>query len=121
MSDIIKYKEYYANVQFSAEDDVFFGKILGINDLVTFEAQSVKELRRSFKEAVEDYIETCKELDKVPEKTYKGSFNVRVTPDLHRDAAIVALQKNVSLNDFVKNAISYAVKHTNIIKGEASS
>ena len=55
---------------------------------------------------------------KVPEKTYKGSFNVRVSPDLHRDAALVAIQKNVSLNDFVKNAISYAIKHTNVVKGE---
>ncbi len=121
MSDIIKYKEYYANVQFSSKDDVFYGKILGINDLVTFEGQSVKELRKSFKEAVEDYIETCRELNKTPEKTYKGSFNIRVSPDLHRDAALVALQKNVSLNDFVKNAISYAIKHTNIVKAETAS
>ena len=118
MSDIIKHKEYYAHVQFSAEDEVFYGKILGINDLVTFEGQSVKELKKSFREAIEDYIETCTELGKVPEKTYKGSFNVRVSPDLHRDAALVAIQKNVSLNDFVKNAISYAIKHTNVVKGE---
>ena len=121
MNDIIKYNEYYAVVHFSAEDEVFYGKILGINDLITFEGQSVKELKKSFKEAIDDYLETCKELDKVPEKTYKGSFNVRVSPGLHREVALAALQKNVTLNDFVKNAISYAIKHTDIVKGGIAS
>ena len=121
MNDIIKYKDYYAIVHFSAEDEVFFGKILGINDLVTFEGQSVKELKKSFKDAIEDYLETCKELKKIPEKTYKGSFNVRVSPGLHREVALAALQKNVTLNDFVKNAINYAIKHADVIKGEIAS
>ena len=49
MNDIIKYKEYYAVVHFSAEDEVLYGKILGINDLVTFEGQSVKELKSRLK------------------------------------------------------------------------
>jgi len=121
MNDIIKHKEYYAIVHFSADDEVFYGKILGINDLVTFEGQSVKELKKSFKDAIEDYLETCKELKKTPEKTYKGSFNVRVSPILHREVALAALQKNVTLNDFVKNAISYAIKHTDIVKTDIAS
>ncbi len=115
MNDIIQHKDYYATVHFSSEDEVFYGKILGINDLVTFEGQSVKELKKSFKEAIEDYLETCKELNKTPEKTYKGSFNVRVSPQLHRETAFVALKTNVTLNDFVKSAIGFAIKHTNII------
>jgi len=118
MNDIIKYKDYYANVHFSADDEMFYGKILGINDLVTFEGQSVKELKKSFAEAIEDYIETCHALNKSPEKTYKGSFNIRVSPVLHRDASFAALQKNVTLNEFVKNAISYAIKHPDIVNKE---
>ena len=121
MNDIIKHKDYYGSVHFSADDEVFYGKILGINDLVTFEGESVKQLKRSFKEAIEDYIETCRELNKEPEKTYKGSFNIRVSPGLHRDAAIAALQKNVTLNDFVKNAISYAISHSDVVKGGVTS
>jgi len=122
MNDIIKHKNYYATVHFSTEDEVFYGKILGINDLVTFEGSSVKELKSAFKEAVEDYLETCKDADKEPEKTYKGSFNVRVSPHLHREAAFVALQKNITLNDFVQGAIDYAVHHTDeIAKNFASS
>ncbi len=62
MNDIIKHKGYYATVHFGTEDEVFYGKILGINDLVTFEGSSVKELKSAFKEAIEDYIETCKEV-----------------------------------------------------------
>ena len=78
MSDILQYKGYYASVNFSVEDDVFYGKIIGINDLVSFEGTSVSELKHSFQEAVEDYLETCSLIKKVPEKTYKGSFNVRI-------------------------------------------
>ena len=58
MNDILQYKEYYASIHFSAEDEVFYGKILGINDLVSFEGLSVKELKKSFREAVADYLET---------------------------------------------------------------
>jgi len=100
MNDIIKHKEYYASLHFSADDEVFYGKILGINDLVTFEGESVKELKKSFITAIEDYIETCEELDKTPEKTYKGSFNVRVSPGLHREAAFAALQKKHNVKRF---------------------
>jgi predicted HicB family RNase H-like nuclease len=109
MTDILKYKDYYATINFSAEDDVFFGKIIGINDLVTFEGTSVKELKEAFKEAVEDYLETCKVLKKSPNKTYKGSFNVRISSSLHRQAAIYAALKNMTLNDFVRYAIDYTL------------
>jgi predicted HicB family RNase H-like nuclease len=111
MSDLLKYKDYHAMVHFSTEDDIFYGKILGINDLITFEGQSVGELKKAFREAIEDYLETCKELGKIPEKTYKGSFNIRLSPRLHRAAALIASQNSVTLNDFVKEAIDYAVQH----------
>jgi predicted HicB family RNase H-like nuclease len=60
VNDILKYKDYLASVQFNADDEVFHGKILGINDLVNFEGVSVKELKKAFAEAVEDYLETCR-------------------------------------------------------------
>ena len=111
MNDILQYKGYYASVHFSADDDVFFGKLLGIDDLVNFEGASVKELKKSFHEAVDDYLETCEELGKEPNKTYKGSFNVRISTDLHKAAAVFASIHNISLNDFVKTAIDYALQH----------
>lgn len=118
MNDILQYKGYYANVQYSAEDDVFYGSVIGINDLVSFEGTSVKGLKQSFYEAVDDYLETCKEQGKEPEKTYKGSFNIRISSELHRKAAIVSAGKNMTLNDFVKYAIDMAVNKSTKPKKE---
>lgn len=109
MNDILQYKDYYAEIHFSSENEVFFGKIIGINDLINFEADSVRGLKKAFIEATEDYIETCKQLNKIPEKTYKGSFNVRVPSDLHRKAALFASIKKISLNDFVRYALDSTI------------
>lgn len=111
MNDHLQYKDYIGAIHFSTNDEVFYGKILGINDLVSFEGQSVKELKKAFKEAVDDYLETCKQLKKEPQKTYKGSFNVRIPTELHRQAALAAHQKGVSLNEFVKAAIDESLQH----------
>src|SRR6266700_3556766 len=100
MNDFLQYKGYYASAHFSAEDEVFHGKLIGINDLVNFEGASVKELVKAFHEAVDDYLETCKMLKKEPEKMYKGSFNVRIPENLHKQAALQAALRNMSLNDF---------------------
>lgn len=110
MSDILEYKSYYATIQFSAEDEVFHGKIIGINDLVTFEGITVRELKKAFHGAVDDYIDTCRDSGKDPEKTYKGTFNVRIPAELHREAAKEAALKNISLNDFVRSAIDFMLR-----------
>lgn len=109
MNDILEYKGYYAEVHFNSEDEVFYGKIIGINDLVSFEGTSVKQLKKEFQEAVEDYLVTCKELGKEPEKTYKGTFNVRISSELHRQAARHAALNKMTLNDFVRQAIDSMV------------
>lgn len=110
MSEFLEYKKYYGSVHFSAEDEVFYGKIIDINALVTFEGSTVKQLKAAFQEAIDDYLETCKELGQEPEKPYKGSFNIRISPDLHRQAAQRAMLNGVTLNDFVKKAIDKMVK-----------
>ena len=111
MNDILQYKNYLASVHFSAADEVFYGKILAINDLVSFEGSSVKELKTAFEEAVEDYLETCLEIGKTPDKTYKGTFNVRVSSGLHKQAALFAAVHNITLNDFVKKALAFSLDH----------
>jgi predicted HicB family RNase H-like nuclease len=105
VNEILKYKDYFSAIHFSSEDEVFYGRIHGINDLVSFEAVTVRELKKAFHQAVDDYLETCSKLNKEPEKTYKGSFNVSIPPDLHRQAALYSKMKNISLNDFVRQAI----------------
>jgi predicted HicB family RNase H-like nuclease len=109
MKDALKYKNFIGTVQFSSEDAVFYGKIEGINDLVTFEGSSVQELTSAFQEAAEDYIAICKQTGKPMEKSYKGSFNIRIDPDLHRAAARKATEEGITLNQLVENAIERIV------------
>jgi len=111
MSNTLTYKEYIASVEFCAEDEVFYGRVLGINDLITFEGSDVKKLKSAFNEAVDDYLETCKELNKEPNKTYKGVFNVRVDTSVHKQAALIASQNQITLNEFVKRAIAFAIEN----------
>ncbi len=112
MNNILQYKNYYASVHFSAGDEVFYGKILGINDLVSFEGASVKELKKAFKDAVEDYLEMCAEIGKTPEKIYKGTFNVRVPVTLHKEASLFAAVHNITLNEFVKTALAFTLQRS---------
>lgn len=111
LNDHMQYKEYLASVHFSAPDEVFHGKVLGTSDLIIFEGTSVRDLKKAFREAVDDYIESCSLTGKEPNKSYKGTFNVRIPTDMHKDAAVFAAIHNVSLNDFVKSAIHYALLH----------
>ncbi|MDO8446797.1 MAG: type II toxin-antitoxin system HicB family antitoxin [Deltaproteobacteria bacterium] len=109
MKDVLIYKDFTGSVHFSAADEVFHGKIEGIRDLILFEGQSVAELTTAFHEAVEDYLELCKEVGKEPEKSYKGSFNVRVPLDLHRKAVEKAIRLGISLNQLVQKALEEKV------------
>jgi len=110
MKDILQYKGFLGSVHFSAEDECFFGKIEGINDLVTFEGHDVTELKKAFQEAVMDYIELCKLSGKHAHRSYKGSFNVRIAPELHKRAVQKSLMLGISLNQLVQKAIEKEVK-----------
>ena len=109
MKDFIIYKDYIGSVHFNADDEIFFGKIEGIDDLVSFEGKTVHELKRAFEEAVEDYIGICKGAGKNIEKSYKGSFNVRISPEVHKKAKRLAIMKGISLNQFIQKAVEEEV------------
>lgn len=105
MKDVLTYKDYIGSVHYSAEDEIMFGKIEGINDLVSYEGNSVSELKAAFEDAVEDYLELCERNGKEPEKMYKGTFNIRIKPELHKQAARRAVMEGKSLNQFIEEAI----------------
>jgi predicted HicB family RNase H-like nuclease len=105
------YKDFIGSVSFSAEDNVFWGKIEGIDDLVTFESDNVEGLKQEFQEAVNDYIETCKEIGKPLFKSCKGSFNVRIPEELHLQAVKISHLLNISLNKLVQNALEKEVEN----------
>ncbi len=118
MKDILKYNDFMASVHYSAEDEIFYGKIMGLDDSLTFEGKSVTALQKSFKETVEDYLVICKEIGKDPHKSYKGSFNVRIDPDLHKKAAVTSLELGISLNQLVEESISnYMSKKSKASRG----
>lgn len=105
------YKGYLGSVAFSEKDGLFFGKVEGVNGLVNFEGESVKELTEAFHEAVDDYLAYCKDEGIEPDKSYTGALNIRITPAVHRRAAMLARQSGITLNSFIKEAVEQKVKH----------
>ena len=105
MSSVLKHGVYTARVEYSAEDRVFFGKLDDISDLISFEGSTVEELENAFVEAIEDYLALCAETGKQSDKPFKGSFNVRMQPELHRQAALASRERNMSLNQLVVEAV----------------
>ena len=105
MDNVLAYKGYLGSVQYNPEDEVFHGKIEAVTDLITFEADSAKQLRQEFEAAVDDYLVFCEEVGKSPDKTFKGVFNVRLGKELHRKAAMAALSQQISLNELMTQAV----------------
>ena len=105
MSNVLEYKGYYGTVEYSDSDKVLFGKVIGVNSLISFEGDSIKGLREDFEGAVDDYLEMCAENGTEPEKAYRGSFNVRVSPDLHKTLVLFSASHGQTLNSTVEEAI----------------
>lgn len=103
--DFLKYKDYEGTAELDMSRGVCRGKILFVNDLVTYEAAEPAKLQKEFEAAVEDYIETCAALKREPQKSLKGQFNVRIHPALHKAATLKALTDSTSLNDVVAKAL----------------
>jgi predicted HicB family RNase H-like nuclease len=110
MDNILKYRNFIATVKYSDEDEAFIGRIEGINSVVSFEGESVAELKKAFREAVESYLTVCDRKGiKDIRKSYTGVFNVRINADLHRKAALIAKLHGSTLNALVKDAIEQRV------------
>lgn len=109
MSNTMEYKGYVGSVEFSAEDALFFGKVMGIRSLISYEGENAHDLIQDFHGAVDDYLALCAEQGIEPERAYKGSFNVRISPELHKQAVIAATAKQMSLNSFIENSIAAAI------------
>ncbi len=109
MNNTMEYKGYIGSVEFSEEDELFFGKIMGIRSLISYEGTTAKELITDFHTSVDDYLAMCEAEGIQPEKAYKGSFNIRISPELHKQAVICATSRKMTLNSFVENALRLLV------------
>ena len=105
MNEMMEYKGYHAQVEFDAEDGIFVGKVYGITDSLNFHGTSVDELEKMFHQSIDNYLEMCAQCGKTPDKEFEGSFNVRISPELHKQIALQAARQGISLNQYVLKAL----------------
>ncbi|MYL98395.1 toxin-antitoxin system HicB family antitoxin [Novosphingobium sp. FGD1] len=111
MKNVMTYKGYSTRVEYSPEDGALVGRLIGIQDIIMFEADGVAEFETMFHAAVDDYLESCEELGKEPHKTFSGKVMFRLNPEVHREAAIAAEIEGKSLNEWAENALHQAATH----------
>jgi predicted HicB family RNase H-like nuclease len=102
---MMKYKGYIGKVEYNDEAEIFYGEVIGLRDVVTFKGSSVKELQKSFKESIDDYLAFCKRMGKTPDVPASGRLILRIPPELHSQAAVAAKSEGRSLNTWVADAV----------------
>lgn len=110
MDNTLKYRGFIARVEFSADDNVFVGRLLNINDIVVFDAETVKGLKQSMKESVDFYLEVCDKTGKKPKKAYSGKIILRLPNKLHERIAEAAARHGKSINEWGKEVFESAIK-----------
>lgn len=110
MKDMLKYKGYYGSIHFDEDDLILFGKVEFVKALINYEGESASEIKNAFEEAVDDYLVICEKENIVPEKPFKGTFNVRIGEALHEKAVIAAAGRGIKLNEFVKQALEHELR-----------
>lgn len=112
MISMLEYKGYHASVEFDAEDEIFVGEVFGIADSLNFHGTSVAELKEMFEQSIDNYLDLCEEIGKNPDKEFKGIFNVRIPPKMHKRAALEAEKQKITLNQYVMKAIERSFEET---------
>jgi len=107
---VFHYKNFIGSIEADTATKCLYGKLLYINDLVTYEAITIEKLEVEFKKAVNDYLDTCEQLNREPMKPFKGSLNVRIGSHLHHEVAIHAAMDGITLNEFIKTAIKNQIQ-----------
>lgn len=102
---MMDYKGYIGDVKYDSEAHIFHGDVINTRDVITFQGKSVDELEKAFQESIDDYLVWCEEDGVEPEKPYSGKFNLRISPELHKEIAISAKLLKLSINRFVEKAI----------------
>jgi predicted HicB family RNase H-like nuclease len=106
MNNSLTYNAYSARIEFSSEDECFIGHIAGIQDVIGFHGETVAELKAAFEESVIDYLETCAQIDKAPQKPYSGKLMLRIPPEIHAAVATAAELKGQSINQWATDALN---------------
>lgn len=110
MSNLLEYRNYHGAIEFSDEDGMLIGHVIGVNDSLNFHGFSIDEITQAFRNCIDSYLDMCEEFGRNPDKEYKGSLNVRIGSDLHRRADIAAKKEGISINQFIQSAIQDALE-----------
>ena len=108
MKNVMTYKGYTARIEFDQRDNIFAGKIIGIADNITFHGETVKELRSDFQAAVDHYIADCAATGRKPLKAASGKMMLRISPEVHARALVVAKTAGKSLNQWAEEVLGKA-------------
>ena len=108
---MLEYKGYVGKVEFDDDAEIFHGEVLNLKDVITFQGRSVSELRKAFKDSIDDYLEFCAERHESPEKPLSGNFTLRLDPELHRKIYLKARMLNKSLNSWVTELLKDTVDY----------
>jgi len=111
---MIRYKGYTGKVEYDDEAEIFHGEVIGLRDVVTFRGSSVKELQKSFKESIDDYLAFCKKMNKEPDIPVSGRLILRIPPEIHSQASVIAKTEGISLNSWVADAVREKLVEYNI-------
>lgn len=111
MNNALNYKGFSARIEFSADDNVFVGRLLGIDDIVSFHGETIGELNKAMKESVDFYIEICEKKGKSAKKSYSGKVLLRLPDELHAQIAEAAAKHGKSLNEWGREVFETAVKN----------
>jgi len=107
---MMEYKEYLGKVEFDDEANIFHGEVVNIRDVITFEGQSVDELRQAFEDSIEDYLAFCAERGEQPEQPFSGRFTVRLSPEEHRRVILAAIKAGKQLDSWVADVLEQAAQ-----------
>lgn len=102
------YKGYTARIEFDSRDAIFVGRVLGINDIISFHGDNVQALTNAFHEAIDHYLDDCKEAGRKPQKTYSGNLMLRISPQTHAHIAMQAALRGVSINEWAEDVLARA-------------
>lgn len=103
---MMEYKGYFGKVEFDDDANIFYGEVINLRDVVTFQGETVTELRNAFRDSIDDYLDFCASRGEEPEKPYSGKFVVRVDPELHKNIFIEAKKTGKSINAWVSDNLS---------------
>lgn len=115
-NNVLEYKKYIAQLNFDLEDGIIIGKVTNTKDIISFHASNLSDIKQVFKDIIDTYLKTCKEEGIEASKPYSGKFNLRITPDLHRELSIEAAQEGVSLNDLTEQLLKSSLSNKHYLE-----